>query len=98
MLKGYTYEYITNDKGESCMSDANLHNPLTKYDHDEFPKQYQEPPGLQKEMKPVPDCGETSYKGAGKLKGRKALVTGGDSGIGRRRRDCLCPGRGGCGD
>ena len=65
------------------MSDANLHNPLTKYDHDEFPKQYQEPPGLQKEMKPVPDCGETSYKGAGKLKGRKALVTGGDSGIGR---------------
>ena len=71
MLKGYTYEYITNDKGESCMSDANLHNPLTKYDHDEFPKQYQEPPGLQKEMKPVPDCGETSYKGAGKLKGRK---------------------------
>ena len=34
-------------------------------------------------MDPVPDHGETSYKGSGKLKGRKALITGGDSGIGR---------------
>lgn len=58
-------------------------NPLTQYFHDKFPEQYQEPPGLQKEMNPLPDCGESSYKGSGKLMGRKALVTGGDSGIGR---------------
>lgn len=58
-------------------------NPLEQYFNGEFPEQYQEPPGLQKEMSPLPDCGETSYKGSGKLTGRKALVTGGDSGIGR---------------
>ncbi|WNS77959.1 SDR family oxidoreductase [Domibacillus sp. DTU_2020_1001157_1_SI_ALB_TIR_016] len=58
-------------------------NPLEQYFNGEFPEQYQEPPGLQKEMSPLPDCGETSYKGSGKLTGKKALVTGGDSGIGR---------------
>lgn len=58
-------------------------NPSHKYYNDDFPKQYQEPPGVQKEMDPVPDCGENSYKGSGKLAGRKALITGGDSGIGR---------------
>lgn len=62
---------------------AKPENPSTKYYHDDFPKQYQDPPGIQKEMNPVPDCGEESYKGSGKLEGRKALVTGGDSGIGR---------------
>ncbi|TWG79365.1 hypothetical protein L604_002500000120 [Bacillus subtilis J27] len=65
------------------MSDSNLTNPIKAFFHDEFPEQYQDPPGLQKNMKPVPDCGEKSYKGSGKLTGRKALVTGGDSGIGR---------------
>lgn len=44
-------------------------------------KQYA--PGLQSRMNPVPDCGENSYKGHERLKGRKALITGGDSGIGR---------------
>ncbi|VVM34785.1 SDR family oxidoreductase [Terribacillus sp. AE2B 122] len=58
-------------------------DPRTQYYHDTYPKQYQDPPGLQKEMNPLPDCGEDSYKGSGKLTGRKALVTGGDSGIGR---------------
>ncbi|WP_026692306.1 SDR family oxidoreductase [Peribacillus kribbensis] len=58
-------------------------NPLTQYFNDDFPKQYQEPPAVQGEMIPLPDCGEKSYKGSGKLEGRKALVTGGDSGIGR---------------
>ncbi|WP_050179685.1 SDR family oxidoreductase [Domibacillus robiginosus] len=58
-------------------------NPLEQYFNGKFPEQFQEPPGLQKEMSPLPDCGETSYKGSGKLTGRKALVTGGDSGIGR---------------
>jgi len=47
------------------------------------PPQTQEPPGLQSQMTPVPDCGEDSYIGSGKLTGRRAVVTGGDSGIGR---------------
>ncbi len=47
------------------------------------PKQQQRPPGLQSEMDPTPDCGEKTYVGSGKLTGRVALVTGGDSGIGR---------------
>ncbi|PAF18342.1 SDR family oxidoreductase [Terribacillus saccharophilus] len=58
-------------------------DPRTQYYHETYPKQYQDPPGLQKEMDPKPDCGEESYKGSGKLTGRKALITGGDSGIGR---------------
>ncbi|MGA9231768.1 MAG: SDR family oxidoreductase [Exiguobacterium oxidotolerans] len=58
-------------------------NPLTQHFNDDFPKQYQEPPAVQAKMEPVPDCGEESYKGSGKLKGKKALITGGDSGIGR---------------
>ncbi|AJA45005.1 Dehydrogenase with different specificity [Frischella perrara] len=58
-------------------------NPLTKYYHDKFPKQKQPAPGLQFEMKPVPDCGEKSYQGHQRLEGLKMLVTGGDSGIGR---------------
>ncbi len=58
-------------------------NPLKKYPKAPFPRQPQEPPGLAKEMKPVPDHGEKTYTGSGKLVGRKALVTGGDSGIGR---------------
>lgn len=48
-----------------------------------FPAQRQAPPGLISQMTPRPDHGETSYRGSGKLKGRKALLTGGDSGIGR---------------
>jgi NAD(P)-dependent dehydrogenase (short-subunit alcohol dehydrogenase family) len=58
-------------------------NPLTQYPKPPFPEQRQEPPGLASKMEPRPDHGETSYKGAGKLVGRKALITGGDSGIGR---------------
>ncbi|OMC40162.1 NAD(P)-dependent oxidoreductase [Mycobacterium sp. GA-1841] len=48
-----------------------------------FPDQQQSVPGLQSRMNPVPDCGEGSYRGSGKLAGKKALITGGDSGIGR---------------
>ena len=47
------------------------------------PAQQQEPPGVQSAMDPVPDCGETSYRGSGRLTGKAAVVTGGDSGIGR---------------
>lgn len=58
-------------------------NPLTEYYNDEYPRQKQPYPGVQARMDPKPDCGETSYVGKGRLAGRKALVTGGDSGIGR---------------
>jgi len=47
------------------------------------PAQQQEVPGRQSEMTPVPDCGEHSYEGHGRLKGKSAVVTGADSGIGR---------------
>ena len=62
---------------------AGLQDPRTKYTAKPFPEQRQPWPGLQSRMTPRPDCGETSYRGSGKLTGRKALVTGGDSGIGR---------------
>ncbi|KUH93143.1 NAD(P)-dependent oxidoreductase [Mycolicibacterium acapulense] len=48
-----------------------------------FPEQQQSPPGVQSEMTPAPDCGETSYQGSGRLTGKRAVITGGDSGIGR---------------
>lgn len=65
------------------MTDSTPQNPLNQYFNGTYPKQYQETPGIQGKMDPLPDCGETSYKGSGKLIGRKALITGGDSGIGR---------------
>lgn len=60
-----------------------LDNPVTEYPHPPFPEQQQPWPGLASRMSPRPDHGETSYRGSGRLRGRKALVTGGDSGIGR---------------
>ncbi|MGY1944346.1 SDR family oxidoreductase [Nocardia asiatica] len=48
-----------------------------------FPEQQQEVPGVQARMTPVPDCGEDSYRGSGKLTGKAAVITGADSGIGR---------------
>ena len=60
-----------------------IENPLTKYPRPPFVKQPQEVPGLASKMDPIPDHGEESYKGSGRLQGRKALITGGDSGIGR---------------
>lgn len=58
-------------------------DPTTQYPRPPFEEQPQEAPGLAKKMIPRPDHGEDSYVGFGRLKGRKALITGGDSGIGR---------------
>ena len=54
-----------------------LQDPQTKFYHEDFSKQKQPWPGLDCEMNPIPDCGEKSYVGHGRLKGRKALITGG---------------------
>jgi len=62
---------------------ATLQNPLDKYPAPPYPEQQQNEPGLERKMQPRPDHGEESYIGSGKLKGRKAIITGGDSGIGR---------------
>ena len=67
------------------MSDTRLikQDPREQYPKPPFPKQPQPAPGIASEMNPKPDHGEESYVGHGRLEGRKALITGGDSGIGR---------------
>lgn len=60
-----------------------LENAARKYPRPPFAQQPQAWPGLASKMDPKPDHGETSYKGAGRLTGRRALITGGDSGMGR---------------
>jgi NAD(P)-dependent dehydrogenase (short-subunit alcohol dehydrogenase family) len=60
-----------------------LEDPRGKYPKPPFKSQRQPWPGLAGKMEPVPDHGEKSYKGSGRLIGRKALITGGDSGMGR---------------
>jgi NAD(P)-dependent dehydrogenase (short-subunit alcohol dehydrogenase family) len=58
-------------------------DPRTQEVKQPFPPQEQAPPGRESEMRPRPDHGEKSYRGSGRLQGRKALISGGDSGIGR---------------
>lgn len=58
-------------------------DPRTKHPEGGFPAQEQEQPGLTDQTMPEPDHGETTYTGSGRLQGRRALITGGDSGIGR---------------
>src|SRR5947209_3397416 len=68
---------------QECMRTAKLQDPQTKYPKPPFKSQSQAWPGLACKMDPRPDHGEKSYKGSGRLLGRKALITGGDSGMGR---------------
>lgn len=65
------------------MENSHLTDPRNKYYADKFPEQEQNTPALQSKMEPRPDCGEESYKGYNRLEGRNALITGGDSGMGR---------------
>jgi NAD(P)-dependent dehydrogenase (short-subunit alcohol dehydrogenase family) len=58
-------------------------DPRTQYPGPPSSPELQTAPGTETAMSEKPDCGETSYKGSGRLAGRRALVTGGDSGIGR---------------
>lgn len=71
-----------NKKIHSSMG-PDLTDPTTKYPRPPFKRQFQPFPGLAGKMDPVPDHGEKTYVGSGRLMGRKALITGGDSGIGR---------------
>ena len=65
------------------MSNKLKENPKEAGPKPPFPEQEQEQVGLESEMEPQPDYGEKSYRGSGKLEGKAAIITGGDSGIGR---------------
>ncbi len=60
-----------------------MQDPRNQYPRPPFPRQPQSAPGLAVEMRPRPDHGEDTYRGHGRLRGRRALITGADSGIGR---------------
>jgi NAD(P)-dependent dehydrogenase (short-subunit alcohol dehydrogenase family) len=64
-------------------SSNEMQDPTKQYENPPFPDQEQPVPGYEEQLTPQADHGETSYKGSGKLTGRKAIITGGDSGIGR---------------
>jgi NAD(P)-dependent dehydrogenase (short-subunit alcohol dehydrogenase family) len=70
-------------KQDNQQNGQGLIDPTSKYPKPPFKEQSQPWPGLASKMDPVPDHGEISYKGSGRLDGRKALITGGDSGMGR---------------
>lgn len=60
-----------------------MRDPTTQYPSMDIPEQRQDEPGLDLKLQPLADHGQDTYVGAGRLEGRKALITGGDSGIGR---------------
>jgi NAD(P)-dependent dehydrogenase (short-subunit alcohol dehydrogenase family) len=74
---------VTFVKNAGATPSVKLEDPREKYPKPPFQAQSQPWPGLANKMNPRPDHGETSYKGSGRLAGRKALITGGDSGMGR---------------
>jgi NAD(P)-dependent dehydrogenase (short-subunit alcohol dehydrogenase family) len=71
------------ENGISSAPAIPLQDPVSKYPKPPFNGQSQPWPGLASKMDPRPDHGETSYRGSGRLAGRRALITGGDSGMGR---------------
>jgi NAD(P)-dependent dehydrogenase (short-subunit alcohol dehydrogenase family) len=83
-LAGMAVPSAASAQGRTVMAEtAEIQNPIDKYPKPPFARQSQPWPGLAKNMQPPPDHGERSYKGSGRLAGRKALITGGDSGMGR---------------
>lgn len=73
----------TSSRQAGASSAVATDDPRSKYPKPPFEEQTQPWPGLAAKMNPKPDHGETSYRGSGRLTGRKALITGGDSGMGR---------------
>lgn len=59
---------------------------MSDYPRPPFPPQSQDMPGTSAAMQPRPDCGESSYKGCGRLQGKKAVITGGIVGSGAPSR------------
>lgn len=82
-LAATTTVFGENKTEKKTSETVDLRNPVSKYPKPPFKSQLQPWPGLVSKMDPRPDHGETSYKGSGRLMGRKALITGGDSGMGR---------------
>jgi len=74
---------LSTDGSPITNAETALEDPTTKYPKPPFKQQVQPWPALASKMEPRPDHGEKSYKGSGRLAGRKALITGGDSGMGR---------------
>jgi len=68
---------------ENTQASPDTSDPRHAHREDGFPAQHQDQPGLTEQTTPEPDHGESSYVGHGRLEGRRALITGGDSGIGR---------------
>lgn len=81
-LPSTPHQNMTDEK-MSTEGTNEIQDPHGEFQQERYEKQQQKAPGLQSGMKPVPDPGEQSYHGCNRLRGRKALVTGGDSGIGR---------------
>jgi NAD(P)-dependent dehydrogenase (short-subunit alcohol dehydrogenase family) len=77
--------YSRKEKGTSGMSEdqTKQQDPVNQYPQPQFPEQQLEWPGLESQMDPRPDYGEETYRGSGRLEGKAAIITGGDSGIGR---------------
>jgi NAD(P)-dependent dehydrogenase (short-subunit alcohol dehydrogenase family) len=74
---------VAGGRAPQMAAQAAIRNPVDQYPRPPFPRQEQPWPGLASRMNPKPDHGETSYHGSGRMTGRRALITGGDSGIGR---------------
>ncbi|UNX54794.1 SDR family oxidoreductase [Georgenia sp. TF02-10] len=72
----------TDDASATTTDQLTFTNPVTRYPTISPPEQQQDEPGLESQIEPQADLGEQSYRGTGRLEGRKALVTGADSGIG----------------
>lgn len=70
------------DSNHETTDQLTFQNPVTRYPRIEPPEQHQPEPGLDARLTPKADLGAASYRGTGRLKGRKALITGADSGIG----------------
>src|SRR5215216_3540685 len=73
----------TRHEGASVTDQYTQQDPTTQYPQPNFGEQKLEHPGLEPEMEPKPDYGYETYRGMGRLEGEAAIVTGGDSGIGR---------------
>jgi NAD(P)-dependent dehydrogenase (short-subunit alcohol dehydrogenase family) len=82
-LGGSAHADTTTSTVSTTATGGTPENPVGKYPKPPFKPQQQPSPGLANKMDPIPDHGEKSYRGSGRLAGRKALITGGDSGMGR---------------